>query len=68
MMSEGNDHHVDITDTFALKLQALAKHASQISHVEGLEERVREWATKNGASVGLTDGRLAETFKIVSLQ
>lgn len=67
MMSEGNDHHVDITDTFALKLQALAAHASQISHVEGLEERVREWATKNGASVGLTDGRLAETFKIVSL-
>src|ERR1019366_1095846 len=68
MMAEGNDHHVDITDTFAIKMQALAAHASQTSHVAGFEERIREWGTKNGSSVGLTDGRLAETFKIVSLQ
>eukprot|EP01037_Dinobryon_pediforme_P001239 gene1239-1254_t len=26
MMSEGNDHHVDITDTFDLKMKALAAH------------------------------------------
>ena len=68
MMAEGNDHHVDITDTFPLKMQALAAHASQTSHVEGFEERIREWGTRNGSSVGLTDGRLAETFKIVSLR
>ena len=68
MMAEGNDHHVDITDTFELKMQALAAHASQTSHVEGFEERIREWGTGNGSSVGLTDGRLAETFKIVSLR
>ncbi len=68
MMAEGNDHHVDITDTFALKMQALAAHASQTSHMAGFEERIREWGTRNGSSVGLTDGRLAETFKIVSLQ
>ena len=68
MMSEGNDHHVDITDTFALKMQALAAHASQTAHFDGLEERIREWGTKTGQSVGLTDGRLAETFKIVSVQ
>ena len=68
MMSEGNDHHIDITDTFALKMQALAAHASQTAHFDGLEERIREWGTKMGQSAGLTDGRLAETFKIVSVQ
>jgi len=67
MMSEGNDHHVDITDTFELKMKALAAHASQTAHVENFEERIREWGTRNGESVGLTNGRLAETFKIVSL-
>jgi LmbE family N-acetylglucosaminyl deacetylase len=68
MMAEGNDHHVDITDTFDLKMKALAAHASQIAHVDGFEARIREWGSKNGESVGLTDGRLAETFKIVSRQ
>jgi len=67
MMGEGYDHHVDITDTFDLKMKALAAHASQTSHVEGFEERIREWGTRSGAAAGLTDGRMAETFKIVSL-
>ena len=67
MMADGSDHHVDITDTFDLKMQALAAHASQTSHVGGLEERIREWGTNMGASVGLTNGRLAETFKIVTI-
>ncbi len=67
MMAEGNDHHVDITSTFDLKMKALAAHASQTSHVEGLEERIREWGTRNGAAVGLTDGRMAETFRIVAV-
>ena len=67
MMAEGNDHHVDITDTFHLKMQALAAHASQTAHMEGFEERIREWGTRSGESVGLTNGRMAETFKIVTL-
>ena len=67
MMAEGNDHHVDITETFDLKMKALAAHESQVAHVEELEERVRDWGTKNGESVGLIAGRIAETFKIVSL-
>ena len=67
MMAEGNDHHVDITDTFDLKMRALAAHASQTSHFEGFEERIREWGTRSGESVGLTNGRMAETFKIVTL-
>ena len=66
-MAEGNDHHVDITDTFHLKMQALAAHASQTAHMEGFEERIREWGTRSGESVGLTNGRMAETFKIVTL-
>ena len=67
MMADGSDHHVDITDTFDLKMQALAAHASQTSHVGGFEERIREWGTRSGESVGLTNGRLAETFKIVTI-
>ena len=67
MMADGSDHHVDITDTFDLKMKALAAHASQTSHMEGFEERIREWGTTMGASVGLTNGRLAETFKIVTI-
>lgn len=67
MMAEGNDHHVDITESFDLKLKALAAHESQVSHVEGLEERIREWGTRNAAAAGLAEGRIAETFKIVSL-
>jgi LmbE family N-acetylglucosaminyl deacetylase len=67
MMAEGNDHHVDITDTFDLKMKALAAHVSQTSHMEGFEERIREWGTRSGEAVGLTNGRMAETFKIVSL-
>lgn len=67
MMADGSDHHVDITDTFALKMQALAAHTSQTSHMEGFEERIREWGTNMGVASGLTDGRLAETFKIVTI-
>ena len=67
MMAEGNDHHVDITNTFDQKMKALAAHASQVAHVEELETRIRDWGTKNGVSAGLTEGRMAETFKIVSL-
>lgn len=67
MMADGSDHHVDITDTFDLKMQALAAHTSQTSHMEGFEERIREWGTNMGVASGLTDGRLAETFKIVTI-
>ena len=67
-MSDGHDHHVDITDTFDKKMEALRAHVSQTAHAENLEERIREWGTKNGEAVGLTDGRMAETFRIVSLR
>ena len=68
MMSDGHDHHVDITDTFDKKMDALRAHVSQTAHAENLEERIREWGTKNGEAAGLTDGRMAETFRIVSLR
>jgi LmbE family N-acetylglucosaminyl deacetylase len=35
-------YFVDITDTFELKLRALAEHRSQISDLKRLEERMRE--------------------------
>ncbi len=68
MMSEHHDHHVDITDTFDKKMAALHAHASQTSHVEEFDERIRNWGISSGEAVGLTDGRLVETFKIVSRQ
>jgi LmbE family N-acetylglucosaminyl deacetylase len=68
MMSEHYDHHVDITDTFEKKMAALRAHASQTSHVEEFEDRIRNWGISSGETAGLPAGRLAETFKIVSRQ
>jgi LmbE family N-acetylglucosaminyl deacetylase len=68
MMSEHYDHHVDITDTFDTKMAALRAHASQTSHVEEFDDRIRNWGISSGEAVGLPAGRLAETFKIVSRQ
>jgi LmbE family N-acetylglucosaminyl deacetylase len=68
MMSEHYDYHVDITDTFDTKMAALRSHASQTSHVEEFEERIRNWGISSGEAVGLPAGRLEETFKTVSRQ
>ena len=66
MMSEGNDHHVDITDTFDQKMAALHSHVSQTAHNPELDNMVRAWGARNAASQGLPEGRLAEIFKIVN--
>jgi len=68
LMSEHYDHHVDITDTFDKKMAALRAHASQTSHVEEFEDRIRNWGISSGEAAGLPAGRLAENFKIVSRQ
>jgi LmbE family N-acetylglucosaminyl deacetylase len=60
------EHYVDITDTIDRKLAALAAHASQTAHVAGLPERIREWATAQGAAAGFGPGRLAEGFLIMA--
>ena len=67
MMSGTTEHHVDITETFDLKLAAIKSHMSQTAHNEELDERIREWGLRNGEAAGLPEGRLAESFKIVKV-
>jgi LmbE family N-acetylglucosaminyl deacetylase len=61
-----NNHWVDITDRFEVKLAALRAHVSQTGHMEGLDERIRGWVSLNAERGGLPDGRLAEAFFVVS--
>ncbi|HEX6468173.1 MAG TPA: PIG-L deacetylase family protein [Streptosporangiaceae bacterium] len=59
------NHHVDVTDVFDRKLSALRAHASQTSHMTGLEDMLRGWLAANARDRGLPDGRLAEAFQVV---
>ncbi len=59
------DHHIDITETFPLKMKALYAHVSQVSHNPDLEKNVRSWGEANAEALGMT-GRLIETFKVVT--
>jgi LmbE family N-acetylglucosaminyl deacetylase len=59
------NHYVDITDTFELKVAALKKHVSQTSHMDALDERLRQGATAMAAEAGLPIGRLAEGYYVV---
>ena len=59
-------HFVDVTDTFPRKIAALRAHASQIGHLDDLEDRIRGWLTRAAAVGGLPEGRLAEAFQVLS--
>ena len=61
-----NDHAVDITDIFDVKLAALRAHESQTSHMEDLEGMLRQWYGANAVAAGLPEGRLAERFMLVN--
>lgn len=66
MAGPNPDHHVDITDTYPRKLEALFAHQSQTAHHEDLDSMLRGWLTLNAQRFGLRDGRLAEIFQIVA--
>jgi len=57
-------HFVDMTEQFDRKIAALRAHESQTAHMDDLESFVREWLTRNAATAGLPEGRLAEAFAV----
>jgi LmbE family N-acetylglucosaminyl deacetylase len=58
-------HYVDISGTFGRKIAALGCHASQISDLSQLEERLRGMAAGIARLAGLPDGTLAEGFQVL---
>jgi LmbE family N-acetylglucosaminyl deacetylase len=63
-----SDVFVDITDTFERKLDALRCHVSQMTDLDGLDARIRDWNAANAALGGLPEGRLAESYLRVDTQ
>ncbi len=62
MAAPSANRFVDVTDAFDRKLEALRCHVSQHPDPDGLEPRLRSWATATAAAAGFPDGRLAEGF------
>jgi len=65
LMSAEADRWVDVTDVFETKMTALRRHVSQTAHMDGLDERIREWLTVQASAAGLPEGRLAEAYLVV---
>ena len=66
MSFSGANRAVDITDTFELKLSALASHKSQIADIDQLATWMRPRFESLGQAAGLAPGRLAESFMAVA--
>ncbi len=60
------DLRIDVTDTFAQKVDALRAHESQTGHRDDLEEMLRSWLQAGAEAGGMPEGRLAESFKVVA--
>jgi LmbE family N-acetylglucosaminyl deacetylase len=56
---------VDVTDAFERKIAALRCHESQVAGADDLAGFVRARLARNAQEMGLEDGRLAETFRVV---
>jgi LmbE family N-acetylglucosaminyl deacetylase len=56
------DHHVDVTDTFALKMAAIRAHRSQGGQSADFEATMRTRLAALARTAGLPEGRLCETY------
>ncbi|MCB0036249.1 MAG: PIG-L family deacetylase [Anaerolineales bacterium] len=56
---------VDITETMETKINALAQHVSQIGHMEGLAERMRERAADRAKD---HDFEYGERFRVLTIE
>lgn len=63
--AEKPDYVVDISDTVELKIEAVSRHHSQLDHVPGWRERVRELAASRGGAEGFA---YAETYKRIQFR
>jgi LmbE family N-acetylglucosaminyl deacetylase len=61
-----NSHYVDVTETFDRKLAALQAHESQLTNQTDLEGLLRGWLAINAKAAGFPEGRLAESFFVMS--
>ncbi|GAA1495690.1 PIG-L deacetylase family protein [Paeniglutamicibacter kerguelensis] len=65
--TERENHAVDITSVFELKLEALRQHLSQHPDVPAMERYVRTQCLAKGREYGMKDGALAEAFHVVAV-
>ena len=56
---ENANFYVDVTDTYDVKIKALARHKSQVGDMQQLEKRMRDRAEATGRLAGC---RYAEAF------
>jgi LmbE family N-acetylglucosaminyl deacetylase len=66
MSANTTNHVVDITPTIERKLAAIKSHVSQTAHSPELDERIREWGSRNAEANGLPQGSFAESFRVVA--
>lgn len=57
------NHHVDITDTYDRKIEALLCHESQMQDPSRIPQLIREWGERVATEAGFPEGRMAEGFR-----